>query len=101
MGDPGSAAVPAALQNQRPGRPRSQEKAMDAPIATAEELRAALTAFRHDAKHGTLDTGRYRMRFFVWGSGPPLVFVHGMADAARAFVMVMHRLSRYAKVFTR
>jgi pimeloyl-ACP methyl ester carboxylesterase len=32
------------------------------------------------------------MRYFVWGSGPPVVFVHGMADAARAFVMVMHRL---------
>jgi 3-oxoadipate enol-lactonase/4-carboxymuconolactone decarboxylase len=56
------------------------------------DVRAAYQAFRTDARPGTLDTGRYRMRYFVWGSGPPLVFIHGMADGARAFVMVMHRL---------
>src|SRR3954470_3953059 len=59
---------------------------------TDEELHAALAAFRAEARRGTLDTGRYRMRYFAWGSGPPVVFVHGMADAAQAFVMVMHRL---------
>lgn len=59
---------------------------------TADELQAALAAFRAGARHATLDTGRYRMRYFAWGDGPPVVFVHGMADAARAFVMVMHRL---------
>jgi pimeloyl-ACP methyl ester carboxylesterase len=32
------------------------------------------------------------MRYFTWGSGPPIVFIHGMADAAQAFVMVMHQL---------
>ena len=41
---------------------------------------------------GTLATGRYRMRYFAWGSGPPIVFIHGMADAGQAFAMVMHRL---------
>jgi pimeloyl-ACP methyl ester carboxylesterase len=59
---------------------------------TTEELHAALAAFRSSATRGTLDTGRYRMRYFAWGSGPPVVFVHGMADAAGAFLMVMHRL---------
>lgn len=59
---------------------------------TDEELRSALAAFRAGATHGRLDTGRYRMRYFVWGSGPPVVFVHGMSDAARAFAMVVHRL---------
>lgn len=62
------------------------------PTVTDEQLRAALAAFRAGARHAALDTGRYRMRYFVWGSGPPVVFVHGMSDAARAFVMVMHRL---------
>lgn len=61
-------------------------------VATAEQLRVALAVFRRDARLGSLNTGRYRMRYFVWGAGPPLVFVHGMADAARSFVMVMHRL---------
>src|SRR4051794_26588172 len=65
---------------------------MSTPTVTPEELHAALGAFRARAAAGTLDTGRYRMRYFTWGSGPPLVFVHGMADAARAFVMVMHWL---------
>ena len=60
---------------------------------TAEELRSALATLRTDAIRGTLDTGRYRMRYFAWGSGPPVVFVHGMADAGEAFAMVMHRLA--------
>src|SRR5215831_2018801 len=60
---------------------------------TAHELHSARVAFRAEARHGTLDTGRYRMRYFTWGSGPPVVFIHGMADAAEAFVMVMHRLA--------
>jgi pimeloyl-ACP methyl ester carboxylesterase len=60
---------------------------------TAEELHSALAAFRAEARHGTLDTERYRMRYFAWGSGPPVVFIHGMADTAGAFAMVMHRLA--------
>ncbi|VTU00218.1 Putative hydrolase or acyltransferase of alpha/beta superfamily OS=Singulisphaera acidiphila (strain ATCC BAA-1392 / DSM 18658 / VKM B-2454 / MOB10) GN=Sinac_1411 PE=4 SV=1: Abhydrolase_6 [Gemmataceae bacterium] len=60
---------------------------------TSDEFRAAFAAYRADAAHGVLDTGRYRMRYFTWGSGGrPVVFVHGMSDAARAFIMVMHRL---------
>ncbi|MBA4188684.1 MAG: hypothetical protein C0467_11855 [Planctomycetaceae bacterium] len=62
-------------------------------IATAEEFRSALAAFRAEASLGVLDTGRYRMRYFSWGSGPPVVFIHGMADTARAFLMVMHRIT--------
>jgi pimeloyl-ACP methyl ester carboxylesterase len=59
---------------------------------TADELSDSLSAFRAAAVRGTFDTGRYRMRYFAWGSGPPLVFIHGMADAGEAFVMVMRRL---------
>ena len=59
---------------------------------SADEWHAAISAFRGSATHGRLDTGRYRMRYFAWGSGPPVVFVHGMADAARAFLSVMHSL---------
>jgi pimeloyl-ACP methyl ester carboxylesterase len=62
------------------------------PSNSSTALPAALSDFARDAKHGTLDTGRYRMRFFAWGQGPPIVFIHGMADIARSFILVMHRL---------
>src|SRR4051812_34092795 len=61
-------------------------------MGTATDLRAALYHFTRDAKPGTLDTSRYRMRYVVWGAGPPLVFIHGMADVGRSFVPVMHHL---------
>jgi pimeloyl-ACP methyl ester carboxylesterase len=59
---------------------------------SAGQYHAASAAFRAEARHATFDTGRYRMRYFVWGSGSPVVFIHGMADHAAAFLMVMHRL---------
>ena len=59
---------------------------------TAKELQSALAACREQSRSGVLDTGRYRMRYFAWGAGPPLVFVHGLADVGQAFVMVMQRL---------
>jgi pimeloyl-ACP methyl ester carboxylesterase len=62
------------------------------PLATDNDLRLALTAYRTEATEGVLRTKRYRMNYFVWGAGPPLVFVHGMSDRAKAFVMVMHQL---------
>jgi pimeloyl-ACP methyl ester carboxylesterase len=33
------------------------------------------------------------MRFAVWGEGPPLVLIHGLADAGRGFALVMRRLA--------
>src|SRR5581483_233195 len=57
-------------------------------------LPAALAAFDREARPGTLDTGRYRMPYFVWGAGPPLVFIHGLADLAKSFVPVMAALRR-------
>lgn len=60
---------------------------------TAADLHAAQAAFVREARHAVLSTGRYRLRYFVWGAGPPLVFVHGMAGGADQFTMVMHRLA--------
>jgi pimeloyl-ACP methyl ester carboxylesterase len=34
------------------------------------------------------------MPYFVWGDGPPLVFVHGLADQSKSFVPVMAALRR-------
>jgi len=65
---------------------------MTGPIATDSDLQLALAAFRASAKHAVFEGKRYRMRYFTWGSGPPIIFIHGMADRARAFAMVMHQL---------
>lgn len=56
-------------------------------------LPEALARYEAEAEHGVCDTGRYRLPFFVWGSGPPLVFIHGVSDISRSFVMVMSRLA--------
>lgn len=52
-------------------------------------LAATLDHWQREAKFGQFDTGRYDCRYFVWGEGPPLVFIHGLADQARSFVPVM------------
>ena len=41
-----------------------------------------------------LDTGRYRMPYFVWGSGPPSCSSTGWPTRARAFIPVMAALRR-------
>jgi pimeloyl-ACP methyl ester carboxylesterase len=62
-----------------------------APLALKEVLRH----FEAEAEHGVCDTGRYRCSYFTWGAGPPLVFVHGLAENARSFVLPMARLAEH------
>jgi pimeloyl-ACP methyl ester carboxylesterase len=62
--------------------------------APAVPLADALAAWDREARRGVCDTGRYRMPYFVWGRGPPLVFIHGLADQGRSFVPVMATLRR-------
>jgi pimeloyl-[acyl-carrier protein] methyl ester esterase len=63
------------------------------PDVTDEVCREALACFTRDATHCAFHTDHYQMRFATWGSGPPLVIIHGLADAARGFAMVMQRLA--------
>ena len=56
-------------------------------------LAGAFAGFEHEAVAGVLDTGRYRMRYRVWGKGPALVFIHGLADCSASFVLPMSRLA--------
>jgi pimeloyl-ACP methyl ester carboxylesterase len=60
---------------------------------TESELQLALRALDANARFEVLRASRYEMRFFVWGAGPPIVFIHGMADHAKAFAMVMHHIA--------
>ncbi len=59
------------------------------PVVLAE----ALERFEREAARGTLALGRHRMRYFTWGAGPPLVFLHGAGDTSRSFVPAISRLS--------
>jgi pimeloyl-ACP methyl ester carboxylesterase len=55
-------------------------------------LAEALERFDREATHATLDTGRYRCRYHVWGRGPGLLFIPGLSSDARSFAPLMSRL---------
>jgi pimeloyl-ACP methyl ester carboxylesterase len=56
-------------------------------------LEEAWRRFENEAVHGVCVTGRYRCPYFTWGTGPPLVFIHGLGDVARSYVPVISVLS--------
>jgi pimeloyl-ACP methyl ester carboxylesterase len=56
-------------------------------------LESALRRFEREARRGVCDTGRYRCPYYVWGTGPPLLFVHGISDTARSFVLPIAHLA--------
>lgn len=65
--------------------------------AACERVRLsdAMTRFEREARHGRVDTGRYRLPYYIWGDGPPLVFIHGVSDVSRSFVLVISRLAAH------
>jgi pimeloyl-ACP methyl ester carboxylesterase len=74
------------------GQPADQLIPIETPPAPS--LTAALACWQREARRGVRNTGQYRMPFFVWGNGPPIVFIHGLADSSRAFIPVMASLRR-------
>jgi pimeloyl-ACP methyl ester carboxylesterase len=52
-------------------------------------LRECVARFERDARRGIVFTGRYRLPYYIWGQGPPLVFIHGAADVSRSFLMTI------------
>jgi pimeloyl-ACP methyl ester carboxylesterase len=57
------------------------------------DLAEALARFQREAVPGVCDTGRYRLPYYTWGQGPPLVFVHGVGDSSRSFLRPISRLA--------
>lgn len=55
-------------------------------------LRECLELRAREAQFGVCDTGRYRCRYVVWGQGPTLVLIPGLASDSLSFVMLMARL---------
>lgn len=62
------------------------------PPAGRIDLADAVARFDREATRATLDTGRYRLRYYTWGKGPPLTFIHGVGDWSRSVLMVVSRL---------
>lgn len=62
-----------------------------APIDFVE----ARSRFEREASHGICNTGRYRMPYYTWGEGPPLLFVHGLGDSSLSFLMPIAKLSTH------
>jgi 3-oxoadipate enol-lactonase len=56
-------------------------------------LQEAQDRFAREATQGVCDTGRYRMPYYSWGEGPPIIWVHGVADVSRAFLLPIARLT--------
>jgi pimeloyl-ACP methyl ester carboxylesterase len=74
----------------------AEGKTGDAPACSAAlVLSTAVTAFEREAVAGVLDTGRYRMPYYVWGEGPPLVLVHGLCDDSATFALPLSRLRQH------
>jgi pimeloyl-ACP methyl ester carboxylesterase len=61
------------------------------PIVFAE----ARERFEREAVHGVCDTSNYRLPYYTWGEGPPLLFVHGVGDSCRSFLQPISRLSAH------
>jgi pimeloyl-ACP methyl ester carboxylesterase len=58
-------------------------------------FREAKERFDREAQHRVCPTRRYRMPYYVWGEGPPLLFVHGVGDSCRSFIQPISRLSAH------
>jgi pimeloyl-ACP methyl ester carboxylesterase len=61
------------------------------PLALAEARRR----LESEAIRGLCDTGLYRCPYYVWGTGPPLLFIPGLSDDALSFVLPMALLSQH------
>jgi len=62
-------------------------------VLSPVELEQARQRFEREAVHGVCDTGHYRCPYYVWGEGPALVFIHGIADDALSFIGPISMLS--------
>jgi pimeloyl-ACP methyl ester carboxylesterase len=58
-------------------------------------LKDALQRFEREASRGIFDTGASRCPYYTWGQGPPLLFIHGLADFAAGYVPVISLLAEH------
>src|SRR5690348_16542833 len=63
------------------------------PAISRPSLSDLRARFAREATTGTCDTGRYDCRYFVWGQGPPLLMIPGMADDSQSFLQLASELA--------
>jgi pimeloyl-ACP methyl ester carboxylesterase len=66
---------------------------MSGPDPRSPRLADVFVRFWSEGRCGTCDTGRYLARYFDWGDGPPVLFVHGLSDLARSFLPLISLLA--------
>lgn len=70
------------------------------PETEALVLNRVLESFERQAECGRWDNGRYLCRYFIWGKGPTLLFIHGLADDATSFVLPISILKNHFRCIT-
>jgi len=84
------------MHDPSPCLPVSLSPCLSAPsCSTPLTVHETLDDFFRNSERGVCDTGRYRCRYFSWGRGPALVFVHGICDEAISFVLPIARLKEH------
>jgi len=83
---------------QRSKRPRTKMSLAPEQTGILEStqsipLAEALDRWRQEAVAGGFETPHYHCRYFIWGRGQPLLFVHGISDQARCFVPLIAHLA--------
>lgn len=56
------------------------------------DVTAIRAAFRVEAEQGAVATGRARLPYWSWGTGPPLVCIHGISDIGLSFLLPAYLL---------
>ena len=65
---------------------------MNSPHPTVSDLHQTLARYDREIVGEKFHTGRYELRYFSWGTGEPVLLVHGMCDTTRSFAMLMMAL---------
>jgi pimeloyl-ACP methyl ester carboxylesterase len=60
-------------------------------------LQEVLARLEREALWSTCDTGRYRVPYYSWGNGPPLLLIPGIADDARSFAQLAVHLAQHLR----
>lgn len=67
----------------------------DCPAHIPEPLtvQQVLDRFEQEATQGTHFTGHYHCPYYIWGNGPTILFLHGLADNSYSFLWLAALLS--------
>jgi pimeloyl-ACP methyl ester carboxylesterase len=74
-----------------PCHPGTETLDIPPPLAVED----ALARFHREGTRAVVNMGRYRCSYYTWGTGPALLFLHGLSDVASSFVPLIAHLSAH------